>query len=235
MSKEKNTKTKYEIIQLAAELFFKKGYSATSPKTIAGELQISPGNLTYYFPTKEHLLAVIVEMLCDFQWNLIEIEAEKGLESITSICIEFMTVAAACQENEIAKDFFTAVYQSELCRDYLRYNHIQRAKRILVEQCSGWSEEAFVIAELMIMGIKHSIITADDSIIPLKERISGALNQILIIYEVEEEIRHKEIDNILHMDCRSLGKKVLSEFIKYVEETNKQALENMLSQKRKNI
>ena len=74
MAKERIAKTKYEIIQVASEFFLENGYSVTSPKAIADELQISTGNITYYFPTKEHLLAVIVEMLCDFQWKLFEME-----------------------------------------------------------------------------------------------------------------------------------------------------------------
>lgn len=229
----RKTITRYEIIQVASEFFFEKGYSATSPKAIAAELQISPGNITYYFPTKEHLLAVIVEMLCDFQWKLFEIEADRGIESVESICLEFMTVASACQESDVAKDFFTAVFQSEICRDYLRNNHISRAKRIFVKQCSNWSEEQFVQAELLVEGMQYSTITASDSILPLRMRISGALNQILSIYNVEEQTRTAEIEKVLQMDCRQLGKRVLAEFIEYVEKTNEHTLEELLQRHRR--
>lgn len=44
-----------------------------------------------------------------------------------------MTVASVCQENDIAKDFFTSAFQSEMCCDYLCNNHIARVKRILVD------------------------------------------------------------------------------------------------------
>ena len=228
MARRRKTITKYEIIQVASELFFERGYSATSPGAIASVLQISTGNLTYYFPTKEHLLSVVVEMLCEFQWKLFEIEADKGMESIGSVCLELMIVAAACQENEIAKDFFTAVFQSELCRDYLRKNHITRAKRILQDYCSDWTEEQFVQAEILVMGIQYSTISIDDSILPLKTRISGALNQILSIYNVNEEEKNAEIKKVLEMDCRKIGKKVLTEFINYVNIHNEQTLEEIL-------
>ena len=228
MAKERIAKTKYEIIQVASEFFLEKGYSVTSPKAIADELQISTGNITYYFPTKEHLLAVIVEMLCDFQWKLFEMEADRGIETIESICLEFMTVASACQENSIAKDFFTSAFQSEMCRNYLRKNHINRAKRILEPYCSDWTDEQFVLAELMVMGIQYSTITASDDIIPLKTRISGALHLILRIYNVDEETRNAEIEKVLNMDCRKIGQRVLKEFVNYVEETNEHILEDML-------
>ena len=56
--------TRLEIIQVASECFLENGYSNTSIKTICKELDMSPGNVTFYFPTKEHLLAELVELMC---------------------------------------------------------------------------------------------------------------------------------------------------------------------------
>ena len=235
MARVNRTTTKNEIIQVACELFFEKGYSATSPKLIAAELGISPGNLTYYFPTKEHLLSVVVHMLCQFQWKLLGIEAEKEIDSVSCICLEMMTVAAACQENEVARDFFTAAFQSEMCRDYLRNDHINRVKRIFADQCSNWTEEQFIEAELLIMGIQYSVITANDNILPLKTRIRGALELILSIYSIDKETQQAEIDKVLNMECRTLGKSVLDEFIKYINETNEQAFSEMLAGRRNKL
>lgn len=233
MARVSRSTTRTEIIQVACEYFFEKGYSATSPNMIASALDISPGNLTYHFPTKEHLLSVVVQMLCEFQWKLLGIEAEKGIDSVGSVCLEMMTVAAACQEDEIARDFFTAAFQSKMCRDYLRNDHINRAKRIFADHCSDWTDEDFVQAELLIMGIQYITITADDSILPLKTRIGGALEYILNIYGIDNRTRQKEIDKVLQMDCRQLGRNVLTEFIKYINETNEQAFSEMLAGRRR--
>ncbi len=210
---------KHEIIKTATALFLEVGYSKTSPQMIAKELGISTGNLTYHFPTKEHLLAVLVEMLCEFQEKLLEYEAEKGLSSNMSMCIELMTVAAACEENEVARDFFVSTFQSPMCLDYLRKSHVERAKRIFAEQCKDWSDEQFIEAEILVHGIDYATIISNDTSLPLDVRISGALNQILSIYNVPEDIRKGKIEKILAMDCRGLGKRVLKEFVSYVENT----------------
>lgn len=227
MAKRRTTKTKYEIIQLASKLFLEQSYTNTSTNFIAKELDISPGNLTYHFPTKEHLLLGIVEKMCEFQWKMFQKEAGQGIESISSICLEFMSVASACQESQRAKDFFTAVYSSEMCREYLRNNHIARTKRILSGQCSGWKEEQFIFAELMVIGIYFSTITASDDILPLETRISEALYFMLSIYNVDEETKTTEIKKILQMNYRQIGKKVYKEFIDYVEDINDKILEEI--------
>ena len=73
------TTTKFEIVQVASEFFFELGYSKTSPNMIAKELGISTGNISYYFPTKEHLLKVLVETLCDYQMKMIEAVNDIGM------------------------------------------------------------------------------------------------------------------------------------------------------------
>ena len=232
MARKRVITTKYEIIQVASEFFMSAGYSNTSPKMIAEELGLSTGNITYYFPTKEHLLAVVVEMLCDFQWKMLEVGADRGIGSAASICLETMTVAGACDESEVARDFFTAAFQSELCRNYLRENHVERAKRIFAKECGGWTEEEFHQAELLVMGIQYAAIVPTNAEIPLKTRIAGALNQILSIYNVDEDTRKIEVEKVLAKDCRGIGKRVLQEFVSYVEKTNDNTLEQMIQNNR---
>ena len=228
------TTTKYEIVQTASEFFFTEGFSNTSPRMIAEKLGLSTGNITYYFKSKEHLLLTIVEELCNFQWNMLKAEIDKGIGSAASICLETMTVAVACEENEIARDFFIATFQSELCRNHLRKNHVERAKKIFAAECAGWTDEQFHQAELLVQGLQYSAIVPTDANIPLKMRLSGALNQILIIYNVNEKTRQEEIQKVLDKDCREISKKVLKAFTGFVKEKNAKTLneaQNALSKK----
>jgi len=228
MASKRVKTTKYEIIQVASEFFLSVGYSATSPKMIASELDISTGNITYYFPTKEHLLLEIVEMLCDFQWELIKKQTGNDTEGVSSICLEMMTVVSACAGDEIARDFFTAVFQSEMCRNYLRKNHEERAKKIFAKECADWTDEQFTEAELLVMGIQYTSVVATDADVSVERKALRALDQILSIYNVDKEVREAEIEKAVSVDYREIGKPILRQFIKYVEDTNKQTLESML-------
>ena len=213
----KSKLTKLEIIKTATSMFLEVGYSKTSPQMIAKELGISTGNLTYHYPTKEHLLEVLVGMLCDFQIKLLEYEAKEGMDSIMSVCIELMTVAAACENSEVAKDFFVSTFQSQKCLNYICKSHIARSKKIFAEQCKDWTDEQFAEAEILILGIDYAAIISTNAPLAFDVRIGGALNQILSIYNVPEEIRNEKIKKVLAMDCIGIGKMVLREFISFVE------------------
>ena len=212
--------TKNAIIRVAIEMFLERGFTNTSARAIAAELGISTGNITFYFPSKEHLLMVLVEMLCDFQWSMLEQQADEEETALMAFCMETMTVAAACEQNEIARDLFLSVFQSELCRNLLRENHVARAERIFSEYCGDWTHQQFRIAEILVMGIQHAVIIPTDVEIPLSERIAAALNQILSIYGVPENNRAEKIRRILALDYNDIRQRVREGSLRYVDQLN---------------
>ena len=212
--------TKNAIIRVAIEMFLERGFTNTSARAIAAELGISTGNITFYFPSKEHLLMVLVEMLCDSQWSMLEQQADEEETALMAFCMETMTVAVACEQNEIARDLFLSVFQSELCRNFLRENHVARAERIFSEYCGDWTHQQFRIAEILVMGIQHAVIIPTDVEIPLSERIAAALNQILSIYGVPENNRAEKIRRILALDYNDIRQRVREGSLRYVDQLN---------------
>ena len=229
----KSQLTKLEIIQVASDLFLEKGYSNTTAKAICNELGMSTGNLTFYFPTKEDLLAVLVHMLCDFQWKMMEKEADEGLSSIMALCLELTTMAAMSEVDEIAKDLYLAAYTSPVALEIIRRNDAKRAKGVFKDYCKGWTDEQFAEAETLVSGIEYATLMTTADSPSLESRISGALNQILMIYGVPEDLRNKKIRKVLNMDYKSISTRVLNEFKNYVEKTNEHAFEELFKSIRK--
>ena len=89
-----NRPTRELILRTGMRLFLEKGYTKTHCSSITKELGISPGNLTFYFSTKEHLLAELVEYLCRYQWLTMEAANEDGKSPLYSYCMELASMAA---------------------------------------------------------------------------------------------------------------------------------------------
>lgn len=224
--------TKLDIIQVATKIFFEKGYSETSARKICDELDISTGNLTYYFPTKEHILAVMVDMLCEFQWEVMQNWVEEGKTSLLAICLELTAMAAMCEESEIAKDFYLSVYSHPMTLEIIRKNDVDRAKQVFAEYCLDWTEDQFKEAETLVSGIEYATMMTTESSSSLEMRIAGALNGILLLYNVPEELRRVKIEKVLSIDYREVGRRILREFIAYTEKTTEQAIEELLKNRR---
>lgn len=226
--KRKTNTTKLEIIQVASRLFLNRGYSKTTIKAIADELDISTGHLMFYFPTKEHLLAVLVHMLCDFQWKMMQNHVEEGNTSVMALCLELSTMAAMCEEDEIAKDLYLSAYTHPLTLDIIRKNDTARAKTVFGEYCPNWEDHHFAGAEILVSGIEYATLMTTGEGVPMDVRVVGGLDTILTTYQVPEELRRTKINKVLAIDYRALGRKVLENFKVFVEETNEQAFEEQL-------
>ena len=228
---KKRPNTRLQIIQLAAKLFIEEGYSATSMKKIANILDLSPGNITFYFPTKDHLLAVLVNELFDFQNLLMEKATEEGNGSLLAYCLELTTIAAACEENSVVRDFYSSSYSLEYTLDLIRANDVEKAKAVFGEFCPDWSDERWIATENIVSGIEYATIMTREEITPLPIQIETALNAIMTIYQVPEPLRQQKIRKVLDMDYREMGRNILEEFRAYIEKVNEENLKSIIIKK----
>lgn len=79
--------TRNEIIRVAANRFLNDGFTKTTVASMAKSLNMSTGNMTFHFPTKDHMLAELVDILARYQHKLMEEEAKDGYSSVMAICL----------------------------------------------------------------------------------------------------------------------------------------------------
>ena len=217
MARQKRSRyTRNEIVTTALHMFLEKGYAATTAKQLGDIIGISTGNLTYHFSTKEHILAVLVEELCKFQRDLMEREINEGTTSLMALCLELTAMASICEENEVIKEFYVSTYTGKMTLDIIRRNDAVRAKEVFGEYCTDWTEERYIEAEALVSGIEYATIMTTESSASLKYRIAGALNTIMMIYQVPVELRRKKIEKVLALDYKAIGRRVLDEFKEYI-------------------
>ncbi len=221
--------TKQMIIQTGTKLYLEHGFTNTSNSMICKALDISNGQLTFHFPTKEHLLAVLVEELCDFQWKIINDAPEKGESPLLAICLELAAMASICRENKIAKDFYLSSYTLPMTFKIISNNDVERAKTVVGRFCTDWTHEQFKRINDIVLGIEMiTLMNADDDSDSLENRISAALNSILLLYQVPESFRKMKIQKVLNMDYTALGHRILKEFAVYVDTINSNNLEEVI-------
>ncbi len=231
--KRSPTPTKAIIIKSASELFFENGFSKTTATELCKKANISTGNLTFYFPTKEHILADIVKMMCDFQWKEMENATDEGKSSLLAYCLELTTMVAISEEVPVMQDFYVAAYAHQIPLDVNRAYDVEKIKQVFREYTDGWDDEKFIETESLISGIEYATLSNTEHSASVENRISGALNTIMMLFGVPEETRKMKVAKVLAMDYRAIGRKVYADFKRYVTETNENALEEVLKHKKK--
>lgn len=224
----KPTPTKAYIIKHASELFFEHGFSKTTSTELCKKADVSSGNLTFYFPTKEHILAVLVNMMCDFQWKEMKKAADEGKSSLLAYCLELTTMVAISEEMPQMRDFLTASYAHPMTLDIIRENDATKIKQVFGEYTPDWNDEKYIEIEAIISGIEYATIMNTEHSAALEHRIEGALNSIMLLFGVPEETRRIKLNKVLAMDYLAIGRKVYEDFKAYVTETNAHALEEVV-------
>lgn len=222
--------TRKEIIRVATNFFLKDGYSKTTFRAMGQALNMSTGNITFHFQTKEHMLAELVDMLCEFQWKMME-EASKDGNPFMALCLELLSMAAACEQDEVIKEFFLASYTSPLTLEIIRKNDMERAERIFGEYCSDWPKVKYSEVATLLSGVEYATLMTTDTSPPLEHRIRGALRLILTVYNVPEDIREEKIAQALEVDYRELGRRIPEAFRDYVDKETEHALVKLLERK----
>ena len=223
MRKKNTSNTKYEIIQCATELFLEKGYTDTYVTTIAKELQISLGNLTFWFPTKEHILAEMVKELCAFQICTEVEKKDREYALLIDYLFELAMFASVCEENPNIKDLVIASYTQPLPLAVIRANDAERSKRTFAEFCKEWSETEYIQAENVASGIECAMfMTENAEKLTFEQRVTSGLDAIMKVYEVPKDIRQSVLKEVMAMDYRSSGNHVFEEFYSFVEEKMKE-------------
>ncbi len=228
MARRKVNMTRLHITRTVTQMVLQKGYSTTTFRDMAQALDTRVGLVNFYFPNKDDLLALIVDRLCKFQWKMIEKEAGEGISSVLAICLELMSMAAAAEEDAIAKDIFVSSYQSTLCLEIIQENDFRRAVEVFGPYNPDWSEEDFRAAETMVSGIEYALLNSNSKSASLEKRIPNALDTILSIYNVPEEIRKANIEKVVEMDYRAIGKRIFKEFAEFSESEDRHELEKVL-------
>lgn len=208
--------TKMAIIREGTGMFLETGYSHTTIKAIGEKLKISTGNITFYFPAKEHLLAVLVEWLCDFQWKMMNADGQSS--QMMALSMELMAMAAICEEDEIAKDFYISAYTHPVTLEIIRKSDCLRAKAVFADYCGDWTDEQFAEAQVLVSGIEYATLMVTGESPSLEVRIAGALEQIMAIYGVPKITRKRVIRDVMKQDYRGVGRRILAEFKHYVDE-----------------
>ena len=224
--------TKLEIIQEAASMFVHDGYSNSSISKISKNLGLSLGNITFYFKTKEHLLAVLVDEMFEYQRMMMEEATNEGKSSLLAYCLELTAMTAVCESSEIARDFYASAYASHLILPLIRENDTVKVKEVFAEYCPDWTEQQWVATENIVSGIEYATIMTREENTPLPLQIEKTLDTILYLFRVPRELRQTKIAKVLSMDYRAFGNRLLEEFPEYVMKINEANLRNSMRKKK---
>lgn len=217
MAHRENNSTQQAIINTATRQFLVNGFRNTSAKMICRELGISPGNLTFWYPTKADILLEFTKKIMSYHERFIEYNKNKGEENIYTYCLEIVVQIALCEERENIRDIYYSMYSEPCTMAYLKDWTAQKNLNILGSYLQDWDLKRFRRAANVTCCIERSALaepcTEDYT---LDDKILLTLTCLLKIYDFEKSERERIINKILATDYHKIKTEMLKELDKYI-------------------
>ena len=231
MARRKTNITKLEILEVATRMFLEKGFTNTSAKAISNELNISTGNLTFHYPTKENILLELTKEITSFHKQAIEKVQRDGCDDLFAYCWEVTSQITLCEENPQMNDIYLAIYSHPATMLFVKDWTAEKNFEILGKRLSDWSLERFRVAENVTCCIERSALTEPcTESYTLEDKIRLTLTCLLKIYDIGKDDRERVIGEILKTDYRKTGRDLLVQFTKYIEKHNQQIIEEAIKE-----
>lgn len=213
-------------------MFMEKGFTNTSAKAISNELNISTGNLTFYFPTKEHILLELTKEITQFHTKCIDRVTKNDCDDLFAYCWEVTAQITLCEDYEQVRDIYLAIYSHPSTLQYVKDWTAEKNHRILGERLSDWTLERFRRVENVACCIERSALTEPcTENYTLEDKIRLILTCLLKIYDISQQDREAVINKILETDYRKTGHSLHRQLAQYIEKHNQQILEDAIKEK----
>ncbi len=218
MAHRENNATQQAIIDSAVRNFLTNGFHHTSAKMICEEVGISPGNLTFWFPTKADILLEFTKKIMSYHTKFIEYNKSMKTENLFSYCLEIVVQIALCEERENIRDIYYAMYSEPLTMSFLKDWTAEKNFDILGSYLPEWDLKRFRRAANVTCCIERSALaepcTEDYT---LEDKIWLTLTCLLKIYDFEKAEREKVISEILATDYQKIKNEMLKQLDQFLK------------------
>lgn len=218
MAHRENNATQQAIIDSAVRNFLRNGFHHTSAKMICEEVGISPGNLTFWFPTKADILLEFTKKIMSYHTKFIEYNKSKREENLYIYCLEIVVQIALCEERENIRDIYYSMYSEPLTLAYLKDWTAEKNLDILGKYLPEWDLKRFRRAANVTCCIERSALSepcTEDYM--LEDKIHLTLTCLLKIYDFEKEEREKVISEILATDYPKIKNEMLKQLDRFLK------------------
>ena len=218
MAHRENNATQQAIIDSATKNFLVNGFHKTSAKMICQDVGISPGNLTFWYPTKADMLLEFTKKIMNFHTRFIEYNKSNGKEDLFTYCLEIVVQITLCEERENIRDIYYSMHSEATTLAYLRDWTAEKNLKILGSYLPEWDLKRFRRAANVTCCIERSALAepcTDEY--SLEDKIWLTLTCLLKIYDFEKEERERVIKEILATDYQKIKTDMLNQLDEYLK------------------
>lgn len=210
--------TKHHILAVSARLLLEQGYRNTTIKQIADAAGVSISSVQNFFHSKEGLLAELVQIMFDGQFNMARQSAEAALPPVYTYAAETAIQLVLTERNEQLREIYTEAYTLPATVEYIHQHTALELKAIFGDRFPGYDESDFYEMDVGTAGLMRGYMAKPcDVHFPLKRKLERFLSTSLRVYRVSEDEIGQILAFIHTLDLNAITDAVLAQLFHHLE------------------
>lgn len=211
-SSERN---KHLILRTAAELFLRKGYTATTLREIAKESGVNIGSLMYSYESKENILCDLVTYVLEGQFEA----TGKLLQGITEDKLLFWAAETILQlhmaeSSEQVRELYLAAYSHQKSTALIYQRIAEKMQAHFQPYYPQYETKDFYELEIATGGIIRSFMSVPcDMYFTMKRKVKRYLETTFLVYKVPDEKVQEAIQFVSTIDFTVAAQQVIEHLL----------------------
>lgn len=208
------------ILPAAARLFLRKGYAATTLRTIAQEVGVNIGSLMYAYESKENILASLASYVLNGQFAV----TEKFLNGLTDDPLLFWAAETTLQlylaeSDENIRELYLASYSLPKSAAVIRDAIAEKMLHYFKDTYPGYEIKDFYELEIASGGIIRGFMSVPcDMYFTMDRKVRRYLETSFLVYKVPEEKIQQAIAFVSQIDFASALPQVIESLLSALDD-----------------
>ncbi len=219
VSREESEIMKRKILNAAAKLFLKDGFTYTTVRAITKEAAVSVGAFNAHFRTKEDLLCELVTFVLGKQFDV----SQKLLEGKTEDKLLWYAAETSLQlhiveMSEALRDVYSCAYSLPKTSAIIQETVTGKLESIFKEHLPHLETKDFYMLEIATGGIMRGFMTVPCTMwFYLDVKVAAFLKSVLKLYDVPNEKIDEAIAFVKQFDFKKIAEKTIGDIMEFLE------------------
>ncbi len=224
VTREESEMLKQKIMNAAAKLFLKIGFTNTTVRNISTEAGVSVGAFNAHFRTKEDLLCELVTFVLGQQFEV----SQKIIEGKTNDKLFLYAAETTLQlhiveMSEALRDVYSAAYSLPKTSALIQETVTGKLENIFKEHLPHLQTKDFYMLEIATGGIMRGFMTVPCTIwFSLDLKVAAFLKSTFKLYDVPEDRIQQAIAFVKQFDFKQIAVETIDGIMKYLETQEKE-------------
>ena len=215
----KYERAKSKLLHSAAKMFLKQGFSVTKITDITKDAGVDNNAVARVFGEKENLLAELVGLVLDYQFQAAEkLVSGKVEDKIYLYAVETVLQLYITESSEHIRELYSLSYSYKASSKVIYENLTEKLEGIFKKHLPDCDSKDFYELELAAGGIMRSFLTVPcDRYFDIERKVKRFLESTLLVFEVPKEKIKEIVAFIEKFDFLKIAKETVANMLEYLE------------------